>query len=103
MSLTIASILAESAVRHADRTAVVLGDLRLTYAQLWGHALQYASVLRDRGAGRGDKVALLPPNTPHFTLAYFGTPMKIVQDSFASSSSACAPSKRGSMTTLAPT
>jgi hypothetical protein len=32
-----------------------------------------------------------------------GTPMKIVQDSFASSSRACAPSKRGSMTTLAPT
>jgi long-chain acyl-CoA synthetase len=73
MSLTIASILAESAVRHADRTAVVLGDLRLTYAQLWGHALQYASVLRDRGVGRGDKVALLLPNTPHFPLAYFGT------------------------------
>jgi len=73
MSLTIASILAESAVRHADRTAVVLGELRLTYAQLWGHALQYASVLRERGVGRGDKVALLLPNTPHFPLAYYGT------------------------------
>ncbi|CAA9349582.1 MAG: Long-chain-fatty-acid--CoA ligase [uncultured Frankineae bacterium] len=73
MSLTIASILAESAVRHADRTAVVLGELRLTYAQLWGHALQYASVLRERGVGPGDKVALLLPNTPHFPLAYFGT------------------------------
>jgi long-chain acyl-CoA synthetase len=72
MSLSIASILAESAVRHADRTAVVLGDLRLTYAQLWGHALQYAAVLRDKGVGRGDKVALLLPNTPHFPLAYYG-------------------------------
>jgi long-chain acyl-CoA synthetase len=73
MSLTIASILAESAVRHADRTAVVLGDLRLTYAQLWGHAKQYAAVLRENGIGPGDKVALLLPNTPHFPLAYFGT------------------------------
>ncbi|TAL17416.1 MAG: long-chain fatty acid--CoA ligase, partial [Frankiales bacterium] len=73
MSLTIASILAESAVRHADRTAVVLGDLKLTYAQLWGHAKQYAQVLRDHGVGPGDKVALLLPNTPHFPLAYFGT------------------------------
>ncbi len=72
MSLSIASILAESAVRHADRTAVVLGDLRLTYAQLWGHAKQYAQVLRDHGVGPGDKVALLLPNTPHFPLAYFG-------------------------------
>ncbi len=72
MSLTIASILAESAVRHADRTAVVLGDLRLTYAQLWGHAKQYAAVLREKGVGPGDKVAILLPNTPHFPLTYFG-------------------------------
>ncbi|MCW2614432.1 MAG: AMP-dependent synthetase [Frankiales bacterium] len=73
MSLSIASILAESAVRHADRTAVVLGELKLTYAQLWAHSLQYAAVLREKGIGRGDKVALLLPNTPHFPLAYFGT------------------------------
>ena len=73
MSLTIASILAESAVRHADRTAVVLGDTRLTYAQLWAHARQYAAVLREHGVGPGDKVALLLPNTPHFPLAYYGT------------------------------
>jgi len=72
MSLTIASILAESAVRHADRTAVVLGDLRLTYAQLWGHTKQYAAVLREKGVGPGDKVAMLLPNTPHFPLTYFG-------------------------------
>jgi long-chain acyl-CoA synthetase len=73
MSLTIASILAESAVRHADRTAVVLGDLRLTYAQLWAHTKQYAAVLREKGVGPGDKVAILLPNTPHFPLTYFGT------------------------------
>ncbi len=73
MSLTIATILAESATRHADRDAVVLGDLRLTYAQLWAHAKQYAAVLRENGVGPGDKVALLLPNTPHFPLAYFGT------------------------------
>ncbi len=73
MTLTIASILAESATRHADRTAVVLGELKLTYAQLWTHSLQYAAVLRDKGVGPGDKVALLLPNTPHFPLAYYGT------------------------------
>ncbi len=72
MSLTIASILAESSVRHAERTAVVLGDLKLTYAQLWHAARQYAAVLRDKGIGEGDKVALLLPNTPHFPLAYYG-------------------------------
>lgn len=73
MSLTIASILAESAIRYADNTAVILGDLRLTYKQLWDHTRQYAAVLREKGVGPGDKVALLLPNTPHFPLAYFGT------------------------------
>jgi long-chain acyl-CoA synthetase len=73
MSLTIASILAESAVRHADRTAVVLGDLRLTYAQLWGHAKQYAAVLRENGIGRATRSPLLLPNTPHFPLGLLGT------------------------------
>ena len=73
MPLTLASILAESAVRHADRTAVVIGDLKISYAQLWGGARQYAAVLRERGIGPGDRVALLLPNTPHFPLAYYGT------------------------------
>ncbi|MDX6220538.1 MAG: long-chain acyl-CoA synthetase [Frankiales bacterium] len=73
MSLTIASILAESAVRFPDNDAVVLGDLRISYADLWAHAKQYAAVLREHGVGPGDKVALLLPNTPHFPLAYFGT------------------------------
>jgi len=72
LSLTIASILAESAARCPDNTAVVIGDLRLSYAQLWDHTRQYASVLRDKGVGPGDKVGLLLPNTPHFPLAYFG-------------------------------
>jgi long-chain acyl-CoA synthetase len=72
MSLSIASILAESAVRHADRTAVVLGPTRVTYRELWHGARQYAAVLRERGVQPGDRVALLLPNTPHFPLSYFG-------------------------------
>jgi len=72
MTLSIASILAESAVRYADRTAVVLGPLRITYAELWDEAKRYAAVLHSKGIGEGDKVALLLSNTHHFPLAYFG-------------------------------
>jgi long-chain acyl-CoA synthetase len=72
VSLNLATILAESAVRHADRTAVVLGEQRISYAQLWAHSRQYAQVLSDQGIRAGDRVALLLPNTPHFPLAYFG-------------------------------
>ncbi|GAC1444941.1 MAG: long-chain fatty acid--CoA ligase [Mycobacteriales bacterium] len=72
MSLTIASILAESAVRHAERTAVVLGPSKVTYRELWHGARQYAAVLRERGIEPGDRVALLLPNTTHFPLSYYG-------------------------------
>ncbi|MDT7548316.1 MAG: long-chain acyl-CoA synthetase [Actinomycetota bacterium] len=72
MSLTIASILAESSVRHGDRTAVVLGPDHTTYRELWHGARQYAAVLRERGIEPGDRVALLLPNTTHFPLAYYG-------------------------------
>lgn len=72
MSLNLATILADSAVRYADRTALILGDQRITYSQLWAHTRQYARVLADQGIRTGDRVALLLPNTPHFPLAYFG-------------------------------
>jgi long-chain acyl-CoA synthetase len=72
MSLSVAAILAESALRRPDHPAVVFGPQRVTYRELWAAARQYATVLRDHGIGPDDKVALLLPNTPHFPMAYFG-------------------------------
>jgi len=71
-TLSIASILAESAVRHADRPAVVMGPQRITYAELWASALRAAASLREQGIGPGDKVAVLIPNVPDFPTTYYG-------------------------------
>ena len=72
-TLSIASILAESAVRHSDRTAVVMGESTTTYADLWLDARRYAAALRDTaGIGPGDKVAVLIPNVPDFPKTYYG-------------------------------
>jgi long-chain acyl-CoA synthetase len=72
-TLSIASILAESAERHADRTAVVMGESRTTYADLWRDARRYAATLRDaHGIHAGDKVAVLIPNVPDFPKTYYG-------------------------------
>jgi long-chain acyl-CoA synthetase len=72
-TLSIASILAESAGRHADRTAVVMGESRTTYAELWRDARRYAAALRDtHGIGPGDRVAVLVPNVPDFPKTYYG-------------------------------
>ncbi|QIK75166.1 long-chain-fatty-acid--CoA ligase [Nocardioides piscis] len=69
---TLASLLEKSAVAHPDRTAVVLGDTRLTYAQVDGAANQVANLLVARGIEPGDKVALSCPNLPYFPIVYYG-------------------------------
>ncbi len=71
MSLTLAAILAESALRYPDRDAVVIGPQRISYRQLWEETRRYAAVLREAGVGPGDRVALLMPNVPDFPRAYY--------------------------------
>ncbi|PJN25599.1 long-chain fatty acid--CoA ligase [Kitasatospora sp. CB02891] len=72
MTLSVAAVLAESALRRPEHPAIVSGTRKITYRELWDGARRYAAVLRARGIGPDDKVALLLPNTPHFPLAYFG-------------------------------
>jgi len=72
MSLALASILAESALRYPDRTAVVFGPGKITFAQLWEQARRYASAFERRGIGAGDRVAVMLPNIPDFPRAYYG-------------------------------
>ncbi|TYK46307.1 long-chain-fatty-acid--CoA ligase [Actinomadura decatromicini] len=67
------SVLLEDAARETpDRDAVVFGDIRLSYSFVDGVANQVANLLRSRGIGPGDKVALSCPNLPYFPMVYFG-------------------------------
>ncbi len=50
----------------------MLGDPRLTYAQVNGFANQVANLLVSRGIRPGDKVALSCPNLPYFPIVYYG-------------------------------
>ncbi|KRE97201.1 long-chain fatty acid--CoA ligase [Nocardioides sp. Soil774] len=68
----LSSLLERSAQAHPDRTAVVLGDTRLTYAQVDAAAGQVANLLVSRGIEPGDKVALSCPNLPWFPIVYYG-------------------------------
>ncbi|MEV7225974.1 long-chain fatty acid--CoA ligase [Polymorphospora sp. NPDC051019] len=71
-SLSLATVLAESARRHPAKVAVVDGDTRVTYARLWHEARTYAAGLRELGVRPGDTVALLAPNVVDFPRAYYG-------------------------------
>jgi long-chain acyl-CoA synthetase len=67
------SIVLEDSARHyPDRDALVLGDMRLTYAQVDAMANQVANLLVELGVEPGDKVALTCPNLPYFPVVYFG-------------------------------
>jgi len=72
MSLNLATLLGESTKRHPGNRAVILGDTTLDYATLDAHARRFAGALVELGLRPGQHVALLLPNVPHFTIAYFG-------------------------------
>ncbi|MEU9086560.1 long-chain fatty acid--CoA ligase [Streptomyces sp. NPDC048357] len=70
--LNLASLLENSARTVPDRTAVVLGVQRPTYAELDTAARRVANLLHARGIGPGDKVAVSCPNLPWFPIVYYG-------------------------------
>ena len=70
--LNLSILLEDSARNHPERVAVVLGDQRLTYAQVDAAANQVANMLVARGIQPGDKVALSCPNLPYFPVVYYG-------------------------------
>ncbi len=71
MSLNLATPLRESAQHHAKRTALVLGDRSYSYAELHDAVQRFAGAIRALGIEPGTHVALLLPNVPEFTIAYF--------------------------------
>ncbi|MGI8612955.1 MAG: long-chain-fatty-acid--CoA ligase [Nocardioidaceae bacterium] len=70
--LNLSTLLEDSARTVPDREAVVLGETRLTYAQVNGAANTVANLLVERGVRPGEKVALSCPNLPAFPIVYYG-------------------------------
>ena len=72
MSLNLATSLRESALLHADKIALVAAERTWTYRALHDAVQRFAGALRALGVERGQHVALLLPNTPEFSISYFG-------------------------------
>ncbi|MET9532626.1 MULTISPECIES: acyl--CoA ligase family protein [unclassified Streptomyces] len=73
--LTPVAFAARAAKVFADRLAVVDGDLRYSYAELWERAQALAGVLAGHGVRPGDRVAVLAPNTHVLLEAHYGVPL----------------------------
>lgn len=70
--LNLSVLLEDSARRYPTRDALVLGDTRISYAELDSRSNQVANLLRERGIEPGDTVAMSFPNVPEFPVVYYG-------------------------------
>ena len=73
--LTPLSFLARSAATFPDRAAIIHGDQRTSYADLYARARRLASAVRAAGVAPGQTVATLLLNTPPMLEAHYGVPM----------------------------
>jgi fatty-acyl-CoA synthase len=69
------SLLARAAYVYPQRTAVVHGDVKLSWAAVYARSRQLASALKKHGIAEGDTVAAMLPNVPAMYEAHFGVPM----------------------------
>ncbi len=69
------SFIERAADVYPDRTAIIHGAIRRTWAETYRRCRQLASALTVRGIGLGDTVAVMLPNIPSMVEAHFGVPM----------------------------
>ncbi|MCH1626841.1 fatty acid--CoA ligase family protein [Fredinandcohnia quinoae] len=70
MNLT--SRLGETAKKYYNKPAYIFNDTSSTYAELDGAVTKFACGLEKLGVKKGDHVALLLGNTPHFVISLYG-------------------------------
>jgi fatty-acyl-CoA synthase len=69
------SFIERAADVYPQRLAVVHGDLRRTWSEVYARCRRLASALARYGIRKGDTVAVMLPNTPPMVEAHFGIPM----------------------------
>jgi long-chain acyl-CoA synthetase len=72
MALNLASIIDISAAAHGAEPAQLACGRRHSYAELRDAVHRFAGVLTGLGIRPGDRVAMMLPNIPEFTVVYFG-------------------------------
>jgi fatty-acyl-CoA synthase len=73
--LTPLAFLCRSAEVFPQRTAIVYGERRYTYAEFAAEVTRVAHALRGSGVQPGDRVAYLLPNVPEMLVAHFAVPL----------------------------
>ncbi|HRP69885.1 MAG TPA: long-chain fatty acid--CoA ligase [Turneriella sp.] len=70
-SKSLPELFEESAKEHATRVGVKFLGKSICYAEIEKSATAFAAFLEAKGIGKGDRVFLMLPNSPHFIVAYY--------------------------------
>ena len=70
--MNLKQMLEQAAKRYGEKTAIVMDDHVLSYAELDEASNKVANALVGMGVGKGDRVAMLLSNSPEFVTIYFG-------------------------------
>ncbi|MCX7598689.1 MAG: long-chain fatty acid--CoA ligase [Armatimonadetes bacterium] len=71
LNATLDEMFLATAREHGERTAVILGERRVTYRELAGAVGALQAGLQELGVRPGDRLSMLFPNTPQFHVALF--------------------------------
>jgi len=66
------SMLENAARRFTDKTAVLMGERRVSFARLDEDSNKVARALMDMGVKKGDRVAMIQASNPEFVSVFFG-------------------------------
>ncbi len=67
----VADLLNRNLAAGAEKPAIKWGDSVVSYADLRTASLKLAVGLKELGIEKGDRILLMLPNIPHFTIAYY--------------------------------
>ncbi|MBC7231273.1 MAG: long-chain fatty acid--CoA ligase [Actinobacteria bacterium] len=59
-------------VKYDEHVATIFFDQQLTYGQIRDQVRRFATALRGMGVQKGDRVAIMLPNSPQFIISYYG-------------------------------
>src|SRR5947209_13271324 len=66
------AMLDDAAENHPNSTATIFFNRKRSYKSISDAAWRFANGLRRLGVKKGDRVALVLPNTPQFVIAFYG-------------------------------
>ena len=74
-AMTPLGFMQRTAAIYPNRTAVVYGEVRRTWAETWLRVRKVASALQRRGIGKGETVSVIAGNIPEMFECHFAIPM----------------------------